>query len=78
MEKKYCYFCKHYYSVDGNGYSQSYCKKYGSLDVDQQERHPDKTANTCNNYKESLEHISNKIELYTYLYTKVSKKRKEK
>jgi len=72
--KKYCYFCENYYTVNGGGYSQCYCKKYGSLDVDQQERHPDKTANFCDNYKESLEYISDKKELYEYLYNKEGNK----
>lgn len=42
-----CYWCKHYYTDGFCGYNSSNCWIYGSLDVDQKERHPDKTAQTC-------------------------------
>ena len=32
------------------GYDISKCQIYGSLDVDQKERHPDKTFDTCKDY----------------------------
>lgn len=50
--KKYCYFCKNYHESLFCGYSSCGCKIYGSLDIDQSERHPDKTANTCIHYNE--------------------------
>ena len=42
-----CYWCKHYYTDMFCGYNSSNCWIYGSLDMDQKERHPDKTAQTC-------------------------------
>lgn len=50
--KKWCYDCKHYYN-EGYfcGYNACACKIYGSLDVDQRERHPDITADTCKDYE---------------------------
>lgn len=52
--KKWCYDCKHYYN-EGYfcGYNACACKIYGSLDVDQRERHPDITADTCKDYESS-------------------------
>ena len=49
--KRWCYDCKHYYSEPYFcGYSACGCRIHGSLDVDQKERHPDKTADTCADY----------------------------
>ena len=48
--QKYCYDCEHCSSSHFCGWTSYMCKIYGSLDIDQQERHPDKTANTCPNY----------------------------
>ena len=49
--KRWCYDCDHYRSSYFCGYNASECRIYGSLDVDQRERHPDKTADTCKDYK---------------------------
>lgn len=49
--KRWCYDCKHYYSSYFCGYDASECKIHGSLDVDQRERHPDRTADTCKEYE---------------------------
>ena len=49
--KKWCYDCSHYYESYFCGYSQCCCYIHGSLDVDQQKRHPDRTADTCKDYK---------------------------
>lgn len=46
-----CYNCKHFYTNTFCGYSQCMCKVYGSLDMDQHERHPDISAKTCKEYK---------------------------
>ena len=51
--KRWCYDCKNFYYSYMCGYNACCCEKYGSLDVDQNERHPDKTATTCSNYKRS-------------------------
>ena len=49
-EKRWCYDCKHYYKSHMCGYDASMCSVHGSLDVDQKERHPDTTADTCPYY----------------------------
>lgn len=49
--KKWCYDCKNYYEDCFCSYRASSCYIYGSLDVDQCERHPDITANSCPDYK---------------------------
>jgi len=49
--KRWCYDCEHYYESCFCGYNASNCEIYGSLDCDQRERHPDKTADTCKKYK---------------------------
>lgn len=46
-----CYDCVNYYSSYFCGYNSSNCKIYGSLDMDQTERHPDRTADSCKEYK---------------------------
>lgn len=51
--KKWCYDCLNYYTDYFCGYSASGCKIHGSLDVDQTERHPDRTADTCPNYAQN-------------------------
>ena len=49
--KRWCYDCIHYYKQGCfGGYSMSMCGIYGSLDCDQKERHPDRTADTCKDY----------------------------
>lgn len=48
--KKWCYDCIHYRTSYFCGYESSCCEKFGSLDMDQHERHPDTTADTCPNY----------------------------
>lgn len=59
--QKYCYDCEHCYSSHFCGWTSYGCKIYGSLDIDQQERHPDKTANTCPKYKK-VRDCSNEFE----------------
>lgn len=49
--KRWCYDCGHYYKEGCfGGYSACMCRIYGSLDCDQKERHPDRTADTCKDY----------------------------
>lgn len=49
--KRWCYDCANFY-YEGYfcGYNACSCKIYGSLDVDQKERHPDETADICKEY----------------------------
>ena len=42
-----CYNCKHFFTSYFCGYEECRCKVYGSLDVSQNERHPDMAAETC-------------------------------
>lgn len=49
--KRWCYDCKHYYEDRFGGYDASKCQIYGSLDCDQKKYHPDRTADTCKDYK---------------------------
>lgn len=49
--KKWCYDCGNYSTSAFCGYTQSKCRIHGSLDIDQTERHPDETADTCPDYK---------------------------
>ena len=49
--KRWCYDCKHYRTSYCCGYEYQICRIYGSLDVDQKERHPDTTADTCKDYE---------------------------
>ncbi len=48
--KKWCYDCIHYRTSYFCGYDSSYCDKFGSLDMDQNVRHPDTTADICPKY----------------------------
>lgn len=50
-DKRRCYECEHFCTSTFCGYSQCICKIYGSLDVDQHERHPDITAKSCKDYQ---------------------------
>lgn len=50
--KKWCYDCIHHRSGTMCGYESHECKIYGSLDMDQRERHPDVTADSCPDYKQ--------------------------
>ena len=61
--KKYCYDCKNYYKSRFCGYDSSNCQILGSLDMDQNKYHPDKTAQYCP-YFES----NNKISSIKYAY----------
>lgn len=47
---KWCQDCKHFYYDCFCGYKSCNCRIYGSLDIDQKERHPAETANTCEDY----------------------------
>ena len=48
--KKWCYDCENFYEAYACGYSECCCKKFGSIDIGQRERHPDITADTCPEY----------------------------
>lgn len=50
--KKWCYDCVHYRGGTMCGYTSHECKIHGSLDMDQHERHPDVTADSCPDYKQ--------------------------
>lgn len=50
--KRWCYDCINFYRIYFCGYGACTCKIHGSLDMDQKERHPDKTADTCENYEQ--------------------------
>ena len=54
MEEKLCYDCKHCQGSHFCGWTSYYCKIYGSLDIDQKERHPEETAKTCPNYEKPM------------------------
>lgn len=46
-----CYNCCNYFEMGSfGGYVTSNCKLFGSLDVDQRERHPTTSAETCKFY----------------------------
>lgn len=47
-----CRNCRNYRTSYFCGYISRYCEVYGSLDVDQNERHPDTAAKTCPRYEE--------------------------
>lgn len=49
-----CYSCCNFYIDTFCGYNSCLCKVYGSLDVDQHERHPDTSAETCDMYNVPL------------------------
>ena len=49
MMKK-CFSCSNFYYDCFCGYNACKCYIYGSLDVDQRERHPETTAETCPEY----------------------------
>ena len=51
--KKWCYDCLHYRTSCFCGYESKGCAIHGSLDMDQTERHPDKTADVCQDYEPS-------------------------
>lgn len=46
-----CYDCENYFESYFCGYNSHNCKVYGSIDMDQKERHPDTTAESCDRYK---------------------------
>lgn len=46
-EERRCYGRQNYFESYFCGYNQCMCKVHGSLDVDQHERHPDTSAQTC-------------------------------
>lgn len=48
--KPRCYDCVNYFESCFCGYNECRCKKYGSLDVGQKERHPDTAASVCPDY----------------------------
>lgn len=50
-----CCNCRYYHTSLFCGYYSSHCDVYGSLDMDQTERHPDTAAMTCPNYTEKGE-----------------------
>ena len=58
---KSCYKCINFYQNTFCGYSACRCKVYGSLDMDQKERHPDTAAETCPEYKEVCENVTGTI-----------------
>lgn len=58
---KSCYKCKNFYQDTFCGYNACRCKVYGSLDVDQKERHPDTAAETCQEYKEVCGNVTGTI-----------------
>lgn len=51
--KRWCYDCEHFFRDYFCGYAACHCNLHGSLDIDQNKRHPDKTADTCIDYKSS-------------------------
>lgn len=48
---KWCTDCKHFYYDCFCDYESNNCHIYGSLDLDQKERHPAETAMTCKDYE---------------------------
>lgn len=47
-----CVYCKNYFNETTCGYTSSNCRVYGSLDCDQNKRHPDTAAATCPDFEE--------------------------
>lgn len=47
---KKCSKCPYYYTTYFCSYESPRCKIYGSLDMDQKERHPDTAAASCKMY----------------------------
>ena len=62
-----CAHCKHYFNETTCGYTSSNCRIYGSLDCDQNERHPDTAAETCPDFEEYIpfEYLKRKHNPYT-------------
>lgn len=50
-QERTCYNCEHYFESYFCGYNSHNCKIYGSLDVDQHERHPDTEAARCKDFE---------------------------
>lgn len=55
VERK-CRNCENFFQSYFCGYNSSNCKVYGSLDVDQCERHPDTEAARCKDFTPKVEH----------------------
>lgn len=51
-----CRDCDHYRTSLFCGYESSHCEIYGSLDMDQHERHPDTSAATCPRFTPKVDH----------------------
>lgn len=50
--KKWCYDCINYYTASFCGYDEAYCKIFGGIDpYHRTERHPDRTADSCPEYR---------------------------
>ena len=49
-----CMNCKEYRESYFCGYTSAYCEIFGSLDMDQTERHPDTTGEKCPKWKEKV------------------------
>lgn len=49
--RRKCYNCKHFWASYFCGYNSSNCNVYGSLDMDQEVRHPDTAAGSCKRYE---------------------------
>lgn len=49
---KWCNDCKNFYKDWFCGYGACNCRIYGSLDLDQHERHPEVSAMTCPDYEQ--------------------------
>lgn len=50
-----CRNCDHFFGSTFCGYTSSNCKIYGSLDMDQHERHPDTEAARCKDFTPKVE-----------------------
>lgn len=55
-DERKCRNCDNFRESYFCGYISSYCEVHGSLDMDQQERHPDTEAAYCKNFTPKVEH----------------------
>lgn len=55
-EGRSCYACGHHRESLFCGYASQTCTVHGSLDVDQDERHPDTTGATCPDFTPKVDH----------------------
>ena len=61
-----CYDCGYFKTSYFCGYEQCICEIYGSLDIDQNLRHPDTSAQDCQMFVSKKDYKPKKKDLYIY------------